>query len=156
MGKLDEKPHFWLTTSVSEAIFNRYKSDIEFDEPIPSFNSRFPGKLESILGSVSQEFEGKPLNPTVLDAAAAYFNQIIRGHPFQNGNKRIAILLTHFFLLIHDIDFTLTWQGMYNFALAIASFSKDNKITNTKEICKEIIKDFTEEINFIEEIKSSD
>jgi len=146
MGKLDQKPLFWLTTEESEVIFNKFKHLIQFDEPIPGFETRFPGKLEGILDSIKQTFQEEPLNSTVLDAAAAYFNQIIRGHPFQNGNKRLAVLFTHVFLLLHGIDFILSDKDVYNWAVSVAVFSKDLSSEQTKDICKLIIEKFTKEI----------
>lgn len=133
MGRLNQKPRFWLTTKESEDIFNKFKHLIQFDEPIPDFETRFPGKLESILNSVRQTFGEEYLNQTVLNAASAYFNQVIRGHPFRNGNKRIAV-------------FTLSNKGMYNLAVAVAVFSKDLSGEQTKDICKLIIEKYTKEI----------
>lgn len=148
MARLDKNPHFWLTVRISKDIFDKFNKYIQFDQPIPPFKTREPNRLESILNSVRQTFTGKLLNLTVLDASAAYLNQIVRGHPFQNGNKRTAILLTHFFLLGHGIDFTLSYKGMYNFVLLLAKESAGLSNKQSKEICRRIIKDFTKEINF--------
>lgn len=93
MANLNKTPQFWLDLKISEAIFAKAKHLIDYDEPIPPFDTRFPGRLESILESVRQTFDNKNLNPTVGDAAAAYFYQLISGHPFQNGNKRLATTL---------------------------------------------------------------
>jgi len=147
MEKLNKVPDFWLTAKISENIFNEFGTYLQFDQPFPAYNTRFPGKLEGILESVRQTFDNQPLNATILDAAAAYFNQIIRGHPFQNGNKRFAVLLTHYFLLMNGVDFTLSFQGMYNFALGVALFSKDLNSEQTKRICKKIIAKYTKEIS---------
>lgn len=146
MGRLSEEPRFWLTVEISENIFDKFSQHIQFDQPFPPFSTRPPGKLEGILNSVRQTFGNHQLNPTILDAAAAYFNQIIRGHPFQNGNKRIAILLTHVFLLVHNVDFTLSYKDMYYFALNLAIVSGKLDSQRTKEICKKIIEKFTKEI----------
>lgn len=117
------------------------------EEPIPPFNTRFPGKLEGILLSVQQTFDQRYLNPTVLDAAASYFNQLIRGHPFENGNKRMAVLFTHFFLFVHGIDFVLYFNEMYHFALLVAKAGElEISSEETKRWCKEIIKEFTKEL----------
>ncbi len=48
----------WLTLEYCESIFNVFKKDLEFDQPIPPFSDRFPGVLEGILGSVRQSFGG--------------------------------------------------------------------------------------------------
>lgn len=144
--KLYETPKHWLTRDVCAQLFKIFREKLEFDEPIPPFETRFEGKLESILSSIRQTFNGQFLNKTILDAAAAYFNQLIRGHPFQNGNKRMGVLFTHIFLLSHGIDYTLRFNEMYNFAVLIArSGEKGIDSEATKQWCKEIIKEFTEE-----------
>ena len=113
-------------------------------EPIPPFETRFPGKLESILESVRQTFGGQLLNPTLEEAAAAYFNTLIRGHPFRNGNKRMAVLFTHYFLLAHSVDFTLTYNELFFFAITVAK-AGEQRISNdkTKEWCQKIIERFS-------------
>jgi death-on-curing family protein len=120
---------------------------LEEDEPLPPFNERFPGKLEGIVNSVNQTYDGIYLNNTVLDAAASYFNQFIRGHSFQNGNKRLALLYTHWFLLRNGVEFTLNSKELYNFAVAVAK-AGELQITpeTTREWCKSVIKEFTKDL----------
>jgi len=147
MRRLDQKPRLWLTAESSEDILNRFSQNIQFDQPFDPFKKRDSDKLESILNSVKQTFGRQHLNPTVLDAAAAYFNQLVRGHAFENGNKRIAVLFTHVFLLLHGIEFTLDYMSIYKFALLLAIFSDRFNSNKTKEICRKIINDFTREIS---------
>lgn len=142
--KLLETPKNWLTPEECERIFEVFRKRLELGEPIPPFNTRFQGKLEGILFSVSQTFGGSPLNGTILDASAAYFNQIIRGHPFKNGNKRMAVLFTHVFLLNHGIDYELSYAEMFNFAIAVAR-AGESGITSekTRDWCRVVIAKFT-------------
>ena len=143
--KLYSTPVFWLNLDVCSRLFEDFRETLKFDEPIPDFSTRFPGKLEGILNSVKQTFGGEHLNPTILDASAAYFNQFVRGHAFINGNKRMAVLFTHFFLLVHDIDFSLKPSEMYTLAIIIARAGEDNiDAQETKQLCKKIIEKFTE------------
>lgn len=86
--KILATPKYWLNLEDCSLIFENFRKKVEFDEPIPAFETRFPGKLESIINSVKQTYNDKFLNPTILDTAAAYFNQLVRGHAFENGNKR--------------------------------------------------------------------
>lgn len=140
------KPKYWLKLEDCENLFRDFKDLLSQEEPIPPFNQRFEGKLEGILGSVRQTYDGIPLNKTVLDAAAAYFNQLIRGHAFENGNKRCTVLYTHWFLLMNGIEFNLTSKEMYAFAVTVAlAAEKDIKSEKTKEWCKEVISKFTKE-----------
>lgn len=142
------KPKYWLTLGDCEALFQNFKNLLAQEEPMPLFNERFEGKLEGIIGSVSQTFGGKFLNPTVLDASASYFNQLIRGHAFENGNKRCAVLFTHFFLLMNNVELSLRPKEMYVFAVAIARTGETNiNAETTKKWCKEIIAKFTKNFN---------
>jgi len=115
---------------------------------LPPFESRFPGKLESMIGSVQQTFDGQYLNPTVLDAATAYFTQTIRDHPFKNGNKRVAVLFTHVFLMANKVEFTLTFDEMYQFAILVATVSENKQVSfeEAREVTKTIIQDFTKDL----------
>lgn len=147
MKNLLKTPKIWLTLDVCEELFEIFRKKIEFDEPIPAFDTRFPGRLESIINSVSQSYKGKYLNSTVIDAAVAYFNQLVRGHAFENGNKRIAVLFTDFFLWSNSIEFTLSWQEMYHFAVLVAQAGEKNiSFEETKKLCREIIGEFTRDL----------
>ena len=144
--KLSRTPKSWLTLDDCERAFKNFRDRLGKEEPIPPFHTRFEGKLESILASVRQTVGRQFVNATVLDATAAYFNQLTRGHPLQNGNKRMAVLFTHLFLLRHKIDFTLTYGEMVNFAIEIASAGeKGISYETTKQWCAQIIAEFTME-----------
>ncbi len=144
--KLYGTPKNWLTLDVSRSLFETFRKQMGEEEPIPEFETRFPGRLEGILESVRQSFAGSYLNPTILDAAAAYFNQIIRGHPFRNGNKRMGVLFTHYFLLSHGIDLTLRYNELFNFAVLLARAGEQGISQDmTKQWCFKVLKAFTEE-----------
>jgi death on curing protein len=70
----------------------------EFTEDIPPFETRYPGKLESILNQIQSELFGKELYPGVVRKAAWLFYLMVKNHPFANGNKRIAIITLFQFL----------------------------------------------------------
>lgn len=144
---LYKTPKIWLTLDVCEKLLEGFRNQLEKREPLPPFNTRYEGKLEGILGSVEQTYEGKYLNSTVLTAAASYFNQFIRGHSFENGNKRLGVLYTHIFLLMNGVDFTLTSEEMYNLAIAIAEAGeKGHKPEETKQVCIKIFEMFTKDL----------
>ena len=146
--RIYETPKSWLTLGVCAQIFENFKRSLEFDEPIPPFETRFKGRLESIVESVSQTFDGKQLNPTILDAASAYFYQIISGHPFENGNKRVAVLYTHSFLLINGLDFDLSFNEIYNFAVVVAMSGKGKvEVKEVRDFCSEVIEKFTKDLD---------
>lgn len=74
-----------------QALMAKEDSDPD-GEPMPSFQTRYPNKLESILGQIEAEYFGEPLFPDLTSKAARLFYGIAGQHPFLNGNKRTAIL----------------------------------------------------------------
>jgi prophage maintenance system killer protein len=145
---LRRKPKKWLTLEDCESLYNAFKSTAVSRglEPIPPFSTRYFDVLESILGSVEQTWNKKHLNPTVLDAASTYFNKFVRSQCFPNGNKRMGILFTHFFLIIHGIDFEFSSNELFNFAATIAGAAENGiKPEETLKWCRKIIRQFTKE-----------
>lgn len=147
MANLNKTPQFWLDLKTSEAIFEKNKHLIDYDEPIPPFDTRFPGRLEGILESVRQTFDKENLNPTIGDATAAYFYQLISGHPFQNGNKRLATLFTHLFLIMNGFDLAVSYEYLYNFAILVAQNPYKLPPKVTKDACKKVFEDSTKAID---------
>lgn len=115
------------------------KKLMEWDEPIPDFGTRFPGILESCLKTPLQSFAGKYLYSTLEEKAAILFYLMIKNHPFQNGNKRIAVtsLLTFLFfnkkwLRIHNDD-------LYDLAVLVAGSKpvmKDGIVLAVRDVIK--------------------
>ena len=91
-----------------------------WDEPIPDFNSRFPTILERTIKIPFQSFSGKQLYPGLIKKAAILFYMMIKNHPFQNGNKRIAMTTTFYFLHTNKKWLKTDNQELYNFAKWVA------------------------------------
>jgi death-on-curing family protein len=91
---------------------------------LPAWTSESEIKLEGILGSVRQEVFGVHVHESVVDAAAAYFVMLIKGHPLPDGNKRASVLLTTLFLSLNQHELTLSFQEMYSLALIVAEERK--------------------------------
>ena len=83
---------------VEYIAFKLAQEMLSFDEPIPDFSTRFPNILESCLATPFQSFAKKSLYPTFVSKAAMLFYLLIKNHPFQNGNKRIAMTTLFVFL----------------------------------------------------------
>lgn len=94
---------------------------LEWDEPIPSFETRYPGKLESCLATPQQKYAKKELYPGLVKKAAMLFYLMIKNHPFQNGNKRTAVMTLLYFLLKNSRWIKLSNQELYNFAKWVAA-----------------------------------
>ena len=105
---------------VEYTAFFLAKEFMEWDEPIPSFDSRFPNALESCLAVPFQRFGGKNLYKGLSEKAAILFYLMVKNHPFQNGNKRIAMTTLFYFLTKNKKSLKVDEQELYNFAKWIA------------------------------------
>jgi death-on-curing family protein len=102
---------------------------LEWDEPIPDFSTRYPNILERCLDAPHQTFEGQ-LYKGLIKKAAMLFYLLIKNHPFQNGNKRIAVVTLMIFLAKNHKWLTVSNQELYNFAKWVAeSNAKLNEST---------------------------
>ena len=99
-------------------IFAREK--LTFDEPIPDFSTRYPNILESCLATPFQSFAQKSLYPGFISKASILFYLMIKNHPFQNGNKRIAMTTLFVFLYKNRKWLKVDIQELYNFTVWIA------------------------------------
>jgi death-on-curing family protein len=101
-------------------IFRLTRELMSFDEPIPDFFTRFPNVLESCLAVPFQRFEKKSLYQTASQKAAILFYLMIKNHPFQNGNKRIAMMTLFYFLFKNKKWLKVDRKKLYNFAVWVA------------------------------------
>lgn len=105
---------------VEYLAFRLAKEHLSFDEPIPDFSTRFPNVLESCVVTPFQTFSGKALYPTLVSKASILFYLIIKNHPFQNGNKRIALTTLLIFLFRNGKWLKADTQELYNFTVWVA------------------------------------
>lgn len=103
------------------------KETMGWDEPIPEFDTRYPNKLESCIITPFQTFDKKLLFHGLIEKAAVLFYLIIKNHPFQNGNKRIAVTTLLVFLFINGYWLEMDAQTLYNRAVWVASSPPDAK-----------------------------
>jgi len=105
---------------VEYIAFRLAKEHLSFNEPIPDFSSRFPNVLESCLAMPFMKMEGKYLYKTFVSRAAILFYLLIKNHPFQNGNKRIA--MTTLFVFLHENNkwLKVDSKNLYNFTVWVA------------------------------------
>ena len=112
------------------------KKMLGWDEPIPEFNSRFPNVLESCLTIPFQTFSKKSLYPSMLSRTAILFYLMIKNHPFQNGNKRIAITTLLTYLYKHDKWLKVDTKELYNFTRWVAESNPKLKDETVKAVEK--------------------
>ena len=134
-----------LTVKEVEYIaFNLAKEWLAFDEPIPDFSTRFPNILESCLATPFQTFSKKTLYPGLISKASVLFYLLIKNHPFQNGNKRIAMTTLFVFLYKNRKWIKVDSQELYNFTVWVAQSPaqfKDEVLNATEKFLKANIKD---------------
>lgn len=94
---------------------------MDFSEPIPAFSTRFPNILESCIGTPLQGFSGKSLYHGLISKVAVLFYLMVKNHPFQNGNKRIAMTTLFGLLYKNNKWLKVDNQELYNFATWVAS-----------------------------------
>jgi prophage maintenance system killer protein len=105
---------------VEYIAFRLARETMSFNEPIPDFSTRFPNVLESCIFAPFHKFERKFLYKGLLEKAAILFYLMIKNHPFQNGNKRIAITTLFAFLYKNEKWLKVDSKELYNFAVWVA------------------------------------
>ena len=122
-----------LSLSITEVEYAAHRLAQElmtWDEPIPDFKSRFPNILESCLAVPFQRFSRRSFYKSLTEKAAILFYLMIKNHPFQNGNKRIAMTALFYFLYKNKKWLKVDNKELYNFAVWVAeSNSKLKKET---------------------------
>jgi len=110
-----------ITIKEIEFLALRLARELPFEEPIPNFSTRFLNILESCLAAPFQKFSKKSLYPNLISKASVLFYLMIKNHPFQNGNKRIAMTALLVFLYMNNKWIKADLQELYNFAIWVAS-----------------------------------
>ena len=129
-----------------EYIAHRLAQELmEYGEPIPPFDTRYPDKLESCLQTPFQTFERKSLYHGFDTKAAMLFYLMIKNHPFQNGNKRVAVLTLIYFLHANGRSLKVSNKQLYEFSKKIAGSDADHKSLIVSEIINFIMQ-FSEKI----------
>lgn len=105
---------------VEYIAFRLAQEMLTLNEPIPDFSTRYPNILESCIATPFQKFSKKDLYPGLLSKASILFYLMIKNHPFQNGNKRIAMTTLFVFLYRNKKWIKVNTQELYNFTVWIA------------------------------------
>lgn len=96
------------------------KETMSWNEPIPDFSTRYTNALERCIETPFQSFGRKQLYPGLIKKAATLFYLMIKNHPFQNGNKRLAMTTLFIFLFHNKKWLRVDNQELYNFARWVA------------------------------------
>src|SRR3990167_6663425 len=96
------------------------RETMSWSEPIPDFSTRYTNALERCIDQPYQTFGGKQLYPGLIKKSSILFYLMIKNHPFQNGNKRIAMATLFYFLYKNKKWIKVDNQELYNFAKWVA------------------------------------
>jgi len=113
---------------VEYVAFMLARQHMTYNEPIPDFITRFPNLLESCLIIPFQKFEKKSFYKGFIEKTAILFYLMIKNHPFQNGNKRIAMTTLFLFLRKNNKWLKVDQKELYNFAVWVAE--SNSKLKN--------------------------
>jgi death on curing protein len=93
---------------------------MSWTEPIPDFSTRYTHALERCLETPFQSYGGRQLYPGLIKKAAILFYLMVKNHPFQNGNKRLAMATLFMFLFRNKKWIKVDTRELYNFARWVA------------------------------------
>jgi death-on-curing family protein len=100
---------------------------MNWDEPIPAFETRYSNILESCIIVPFQKFDGKFFYKGLVSKASILFYLLIKNHPFLNGNKRIAITTLLIFLYLNQKWLKSTEVELYNLSKWVAESPPEAK-----------------------------
>jgi len=135
----------WIEVEDFENLcFRLAQEHFNFEQPIPAFVTRNPGILESCLRTPLQKFDGKDLYPKFIDKVSILVYLMIKNHPFQNGNKRIAVTALFVVLYLNDLWLSTKPLGLRDFAEEISASKREDKEKIIRKISRFVTKHITE------------
>ena len=90
------------------------------EDPIVEFRDHELSLLDSALNSPAQTFGQKELYPSLPEKASILYYNLIKNHPFKNGNKRIATATFLVFLYINGYWLAGNKQEVENYLVELA------------------------------------
>lgn len=118
---------------------------MSWDEPIPTFETRYPNVLESCIATPFQRFERRNLYSGITGKGAILFYLLIKNHPFQNGNKRLAVTSLLVFLYKNNKWLKVDNKELYNLSLWVAqspTLAKDQMLIFIGNFIKKYLENF--------------
>ena len=117
-------------------------------DPISTEEYRSRELLESAVARPFHSAFGQDAYPTIIEKSAALFHSLISNHPFNNGNKRTAVMAFDMFLVANGYFALVNNDGMYKLAEQTAScnerrLSAEECLKNVFDAVRDWIVDFT-------------
>lgn len=99
---------------------------------------RDPGALNMTIQQLNQEIFGRELYPTLEEKSALLIINLIKKHPFHNGNKRTAFMALTVLLGLNGYEIHMEKDEVIKLSVGIATCSNEN-FSNLKEHVVELI-----------------
>lgn len=99
---------------------------------------RDPGALNMTIQQLNQEIFGRELYPTLEEKSALLIINLIKKHPFHNGNKRTAFMALTVLLGLNGYEIHMEKDEVIKLSVDIATCSNEN-FSNLKEHVVELI-----------------
>lgn len=114
----------------AEYVAHRMARELmDYGEPVADFNTRYPGRLESCLDHPFTHLNGRYVYWTIYHRAAVLFYLVIKNHPFENGNKRMAVAIMMTFFYKNGMWIDTSPEELYDIAKMVAeSHPKDKDV----------------------------
>lgn len=119
---------------IEYVAFSLAEKFLSWDEPIPNFGTRFPNVLESCVATPFGKFNRKDLYRGLIGKGSMLFYLMIKNHPFQNGNKRIAITSLLYLLSQNGKWLKMKNSELYDFAKKVAKSNPEERHRVMEEI----------------------
>lgn len=117
-------------------LFEKTKNGhLALNEPIPDLNKSNISFVTSCLNSPFHTAYGIPIYKTFIQKAAILFYLLIKNHPLQNGNKRMAVVTIEYFCEINNKSLNIDNTKFFQLALFTAN-------SNDKSFCIKTIELF--------------
>lgn len=101
--------------------------------------------LSMAVNQPRQHIFGKDLYPDEFSKAAVLLINLIKKHPFNNGNKRTAFLAAYVFLKINGFSLIMENQEVVEFVVNIATYQ--GEFDDLKETTTDILKNNSTKID---------
>jgi len=90
-----------------------------------SHGLRERGRLEAAVARPLSGFGGELVFTTPFSRAAALLEALIQGHPFIDGNKRVAVMAAGFWLEREGYELNCSNEELYETAIAVIAHQMD-------------------------------
>jgi len=129
---------------VEEITFSLAKTLMDWHEPIPDFGSRYPERLESCLETPFQTFNRQDLYSSFVNKVSIFFYLMNKNHPFENGNKRLAVTTLLVLLFKNEQWLSVSVMELYEFAKEVAASKPEAKDATVTRINSFITQSLTD------------